>query len=357
MLRVDEPVIIIGDIHGQFYDMIHMFEKVVDPKGIPETNLLFLGDYVDRGIFSLEVCIFLFCLKLNHPKNVIMLRGNHESRAMTEHFTFRSEILQKFHDEEIYEKFIEAFESMPIAADVNGDYLCMHGGISPELKKTSDISKINRHIEPPLKGFLCDLLWSDPMEDRDARKGTFTPNSQRECSVKFGLTPVKEVLRTNNFISVIRAHQVQVDGYKMHRWGGAELFPSVITVFSAPNYCGEYHNKGAVILIENDKMNIKQYKDVTHPFHLPQGMDLFKWSIPFLMEKITDMLGHMTKKIHKQASGVSDEKVDVDELLHKQIEEAKHIDEEQDEKRQKFEKIRQKILTIGRMQRILKTLR
>lgn len=88
-----EPVIIIGDIHGQFYDMIHMFEKVIDPKGLPNTNLLFLGDYVDRGIYSLEVLIFLFSLKLNFPKEVIMLRGNHESRAMTEHFTFRMEIL------------------------------------------------------------------------------------------------------------------------------------------------------------------------------------------------------------------------------------------------------------------------
>ena len=95
------------------------------------TNLLFLGDYVDRGIFSLEVCVFLFCLKLNFPRHVVMLRGNHESRAMTEHFTFRSEILQKFHDEEIYEMFIKCFEAVPIAADVNGDYLCMHGGISP----------------------------------------------------------------------------------------------------------------------------------------------------------------------------------------------------------------------------------
>lgn len=186
--------------------MIHMFEKVVDPKGIPATNLLFLGDYVDRGIFSLEVCVFLFCLKLNYPRNVIMLRGNHESRAMTEHFTFRSEILQKFHDEEIYELFIRCFESMPIAADVNGDYLCMHGGISPELKQKTDIDQVNRFIEPPLKGFLCDLLWSDPMDDRDARKMRFSPNPQRECSVKFGLDPVKEILRTNNFISVIRAH-------------------------------------------------------------------------------------------------------------------------------------------------------
>ena len=135
-----------------------------------------------------------------------MLRGNHESRAMTEHFTFRSEILQKFHDEDIFNKFMEVFDNLPIAADVNGDYLCMHGGISPELREKKDIDNVDRKMEPPLKGFLCDLLWSDPMEDRDARRMRFSPNPQRECSVKFGLEPVKEVLRTNNFISVIRAH-------------------------------------------------------------------------------------------------------------------------------------------------------
>jgi len=95
----------------------------------------------------------------------------------------------------------------------------------------------------------------------------------------------------------------------MHRWGGKTAFPSVITVFSAPNYCGEYHNKGAVILIENDKMNIKQYKDVCHPFHLPSGMDLFKWSVPFLMEKVTDMLYNVTNKIKAHTEAESPSKV------------------------------------------------
>jgi len=206
LIKLKEPCVIIGDIHGQYYDMIHMFEKVIDPRGLPGTNLLFLGDYVDRGIFSLEVCLYLFSLKLNYPKSVVMLRGNHESRAMTEHFTFRTEILLKFGDEEIYEAFIDCFESMPIAADVNGDYLCMHGGISPHLKNTSDIDKINRFVEPPLSGFLCDLLWADPLDDKDARKFKFEKNSARECSVKFGLEPVKEVLKKNNYISIIRAH-------------------------------------------------------------------------------------------------------------------------------------------------------
>jgi serine/threonine-protein phosphatase 2B catalytic subunit len=169
--------------------------------------MLFLGDYVDRGSYSIEVCIFLYSLKINYPNEIIMLRGNHESRAMTEHFTFREEVLRKYDgDEEVYEMFIESFESMPIAADVNGDYLCMHGGISPELETVEDINKINRFVEPPLQGFLCDLLWSDPCQDKEARHHKFSKNVERECSFKFGLEPVKHILKKNNFLSIIRAH-------------------------------------------------------------------------------------------------------------------------------------------------------
>jgi len=171
--------------------------------------MLFLGDYVDRGNFSIEVLIFLYSLKLNFPNEIIMLRGNHESRAMTEHFTFRQEVLKKYDGEQdLYELFIETFEAMPIAADVNGDYLCMHGGISPDLNTLEDINKINRFIEPPLSGFLCDLLWSDPGADKEARTLKFAKNVERECSFRFGLEPVKQILKNNNFLSIIRAHQV-----------------------------------------------------------------------------------------------------------------------------------------------------
>ena len=207
VIRMKEPVIIVGDIHGQYYDMIHMFEKVVDSRNLPECNLLFLGDYVDRGSYSIEVLVFLYCLKLNYPQQVIMLRGNHESSAMAEHFTFREEVLRKYDgDEAVYELFICSFEALPIAADVNGDYLCMHGGISPEMQTLEDINRIDRFIEPPLKGFLCDLLWSDPCADKEARTLKFAKNVERECSFKFGLEPVKQILKKNNFLSIIRAH-------------------------------------------------------------------------------------------------------------------------------------------------------
>lgn len=159
---------------------------------MPDVNMLFLGDYVDRGNYSIEVMIFLLALKINYPTQITMLRGNHESRAMTEHFTFRDEVLKKYDgDESVYERFIESFEALPIAADVNGDYLCMHGGISPDLSTVEDINKIKRFVEPPLKGFLCDLLWSDPAGDKEARTTKYSKNLERECSFKFGLDPVK----------------------------------------------------------------------------------------------------------------------------------------------------------------------
>lgn len=113
--------------------MIHMFEKVCDgQRELPDYSMLFLGDYVDRGEYSIEVLIYLFAMKINYPGNITLLRGNHESRAMTEHFTFREEVLEKYEDDEdLYELFLESFETMPLSANVNSDYLCMHGGISP----------------------------------------------------------------------------------------------------------------------------------------------------------------------------------------------------------------------------------
>ena len=131
---------IFGDIHGQFYDLLHIFDKIVGKK-LGQENMLFLGDYVDRGNYSFEVIILLYALKICYPSQTILLRGNLESLAMTEFHTFRNEILRKFNgDESVYEAFIDSFECMPLAADVDGDFLCLHGGISPDLKKLDDIN-------------------------------------------------------------------------------------------------------------------------------------------------------------------------------------------------------------------------
>ena len=136
-----------------------MISKAGEPGTI---NYLFLGDYVDRGILGIEVVLFLFALKLNEPKSVVLLRGNHESRNMTESFTFREEVLDRY-DVEVYEQFMEVFDALPIAALVAKKYLAMHGGISPDLVKLDQINQINRFQEIPLDGIFCDLLWADPL--------------------------------------------------------------------------------------------------------------------------------------------------------------------------------------------------
>ena len=141
----------------------------------------------------------------------------------------------------------------------------------------------------------------------------------------------------------------------MHRWGGSTAFPSVITVFSAPNYCGSYKNKGAVILIENDKMNIKQYKDVEQPFALPNNLDLFSWSLPFLADKIGEMLDNVMKR----NTLIPDTKAKV-KLVKQQsdVDFGKIMDGLQEEKKQesqrKIASIKAKVLTIARFNRMLK---
>jgi serine/threonine-protein phosphatase 2B catalytic subunit len=169
LVQVEEPICVVGDIHGQYYDMLNMISKAGEPGTL---NYLFLGDYVDRGIMGIEVCLLLFAIKLNYPKNVVMLRGNHESRNMTEAFTFRVEVLERY-DAEVYDLFMEAFDALPISALVAKKYLAMHGGISPDLHKLEDINKIDRFAEIPLDGIFCDLMWADPMDDEKAIGGEF----------------------------------------------------------------------------------------------------------------------------------------------------------------------------------------
>lgn len=204
ILQVQEPVNVVGDIHGQYYDLVNMLEKSGDPS---QTNFVFLGDYVDRGIYSVECMILLLALKSAHPNNIFLLRGNHESRNMTEFFTFREETLEKY-DMEVYECFLSAFDTMPLVAIVNEEYLCMHGGVSPNMRTLDQINQANRFQEVPVTGLLCDILWSDPVEDEVADQIDFIENSERQCSFKYGLAPTKKLLDENDLTLVIRAHQV-----------------------------------------------------------------------------------------------------------------------------------------------------
>lgn len=243
MVYIDDPLTVVGDLHGQFLDLI----KAFDVGGIPgENKYLFLGDYVDRGSQSTEILILLLALKLCFSNHIFMLRGNHESRIMTTSFNFREECLAKY-DQDVYSAFMLLFDCLPVAAIINNRFFCIHGGMSPELKSVKDINKLHRFREPPENGLLCDLLWSDPVNnDSGSQYQKYLFNEQRGCSYFFGVEAVTKFLKNNKLLSIIRAHEVQYDGFKMHNWTGGSM-PEVITLFSAPNYCGNYGNKAAVI--------------------------------------------------------------------------------------------------------------
>lgn len=313
LLDLRYPITVCGDIHGQYYDLIRLFDVGGDPK---DTQYLFLGDYVDRGCFSCEVVFYLYAHKIFYPKTFFMLRGNHECRQLTSFFNFKDECQYKY-SVEMYDLIMDSFDHLPIGAMVNKSFFCVHGGLSPEIATLSDISALDRHQETPREGPMCDLLWSDPfdedgegghsaMSDADAVAGDrhavtlntsasaatwFVYNETRQCSYVYGADAVRQFLDDNKVTSIIRAHEAQVDGYKMHMVNKETGIPRVITIFSAPNYCDVYKNKAACLKFDHPNiLNIKQFVETQHPYFLPNFMDVFQWSLPFVAEKVTDML-------------------------------------------------------------------
>mmetsp|Transcript_62725 Transcript_62725/g.118710 ORF Transcript_62725/g.118710 Transcript_62725/m.118710 type:complete len:574 (-) Transcript_62725:151-1872(-) len=384
LLKLNDPITVVGDIHGQYYDLV----KLLEVGGAPgDTQYIFLGDYVDRGSFSVEVVALMYAVKIRHPKRVRMLRGNHECRQMTSFFNFREECEYKY-DVSVYNAFMDSFDTLPLAATINGKFLCVHGGLSPELPNVKAINGINRFQEPPREGLLCDLLWSDPLEPKEGEPASkskksgppFIHNEVRGCSFFFSFDGAAKFLQKNSLLSIIRAHEAQLEGYKMHKTNPSTGFPSVITIFSAPNYCDCYNNKGAILKFDNSTLNILQFNCSPHPYHLPNFMDVFSWSMPFVIEKVTEMLYYilqpaagkdneelpalspkMEQKLHRVSLSEEQNKaVNLSIMLAQHVErgEAGELKTEshkvEDDAR---DRMRKKVRTIARMARMFKTLR
>ena len=220
LLELSPPVKIVGDVHGQYTDLIRMFEMCGFP---PNSNFLFLGDYVDRGKQSLETILLLLCYKLRFPENFFLLRGNHECANVTRVYGFYDECKRRC-TVKVWKTFIDTFNTIPIAAIVAGKIFCVHGGLSPSLQHMDDIRNIARPTDVPDWGLLNDLLWSDPAD----MEADWEAN-ERGVSYCFGKKVIMEFLQKHDFDLVCRAHMVVEDGY--------EFFNDriLVTVFSAPN--------------------------------------------------------------------------------------------------------------------------
>ena len=248
-LELMSPIILCGDVHGQFYDLLRLFNYGGEP---PKANYLFLGDYVDRGKNSLETIVLLLCYKIKYPENFFMLRGNHESDNINKIYGFYDECKRRF-TIKLWKLFNDLFNIFPITAIIKDKILCMHGGLSPNLVNIEVLKKIIRPTEIPDSGLLCDLLWSDPGDNIN----TWGEN-ERGVSYTFSEKIVENFLDKFDLDLICRAHQVVENGY--------EFFSNrqLVTIFSAPNYCGEFDNAGAMMLIDKNLMcTFKVLKPIT----------------------------------------------------------------------------------------------
>ncbi|VDL62001.1 unnamed protein product [Hymenolepis diminuta] len=268
LLELEAPVKICGDVHGQYYDLLRLFEYGGFP---PAANYLFLGDYVDRGKQSLETICLLLAYKIKFPENFFLLRGNHECASINRIYGFYDECKRRYNIK-LWKLFTDCFNCLPIAAIIDEKIFCCHGGLSPELHSMDQIRKLQRPVDVPDQGLLCDLLWSDP--DKDV---VSWGENDRGVSYTFGSDIVVKFLAKHDFDLICRAHQVRyylliifyfdekllsiqklivLMFYAFRHWqvveDGYEFFAKrqLVTLFSAPNYCGEFDNAGALMSVD-----------------------------------------------------------------------------------------------------------
>ncbi|EDW30485.1 GL24566 [Drosophila persimilis] len=234
LLRIAPPLKICGDIHGQFSDLLRIFH-LGGP--IPKQKYLFLGDYVDRGKLSVETLTLLLAYKVRYPNQIFLLRGNHESAKVNRVYGFFDECKRRY-SVNLFRSFVAAYDCMPLAAVVGQRIFCAHGGISPRMHCLNDIEDVERPLEVPDVGLVCDLLWSDP-DDRNPGWG----ENERGVSYTFGHNVVNLFCKRMKIDLIVRAHQVVADGYDF-------FSRQLITIFSAPNYAGMFDNAGAIMNVD-----------------------------------------------------------------------------------------------------------
>ncbi|GKU93740.1 hypothetical protein SLEP1_g7308 [Rubroshorea leprosula] len=251
VLQLKAPIKIFGDLHGQFGDLMRLFDEYGAPStagDIAYIDYLFLGDYVDRGQHSLETITLLLALKVEYPHNVHLIRGNHEAADINALFGFRIECIERMGERDgiwAWHRINRLFNWLPLAALIEKKIICMHGGIGRSINHVEQIENIQRPITMEAGSIvLMDLLWSDPTEN-DSVEG-LRPNARGPGLVTFGPDRVMEFCNNNDLQLIVRAHECVMDGFERFAQG------HLITLFSATNYCGTANNAGAILVLGRD---------------------------------------------------------------------------------------------------------
>ncbi|OBZ83785.1 putative serine/threonine-protein phosphatase C22H10.04 [Choanephora cucurbitarum] len=222
VVHIKAPVTVVGDIHGQYYDLIEIFRI---GGYCPDTNYLFL-----------ETISLLTCLKLRYPDRVQLVRGNHESRAVTQTYGFYAECVRKYGSANVWKYFTDMFDFLTLSVVIDNSLFCVHGGLSPTIHVLDQIKIIDRFKEIPHEGAMADLVWSDPDPDKEE-----FAISARGAGYTFGSQVVNRFLHLNQMDHILRAHQLCNAGYQV-------LFDDKLsTVWSAPNYCYRCGNLASIL--------------------------------------------------------------------------------------------------------------
>jgi len=246
--QVSSPCTIVGDIHGQWNDLIEMFSI---GGSVPDTNYVFLGDYVDRGYHSIETVSLIACLKVRYPSRIHILRGNHESRQITQVYGFYDQCLKYYGSPNVWGYFTDLFDFLPLSILVDNKIFCVHGGLSPVLDTLDSIRALDRFHEIPHDGAICDLIWSDP----DDVAGSGWSRSLRGAGFLFGEDITSRWNLKNGLSLTVRAHQLVMEGYNYAHQN------QLLTIFSAPNYCYRCGNQAAIMEVDdNFGMLIQQFE-------------------------------------------------------------------------------------------------
>eukprot|EP00834_Sanchytrium_tribonematis_P000612 NODE_11_length_54881_cov_1.430718.p25 type:complete len:266 gc:universal NODE_11_length_54881_cov_1.430718:5628-4831(-) len=226
IIALDTPIQLVGDLHGQYNDLLYIFELYESPQ---KANYLFMGDYVDRGFYSLHVILTLMIYKILYPKTIHLIRGNHESRTISSTYGFYAECQSKYPDTQIWNWFMEAFDCLPLGAEIDGGskrMFVVHGGLSPEMQRLDQLRMIDRFMEIPADGLMSDIMWSDPSNGVEGFQ-----LSPRGTGYVYGKQVIDKFTEINNLDHVARAHQLCMEGYQ------EQFDQKCLTVWSAPNYC------------------------------------------------------------------------------------------------------------------------